>query len=36
MALVVKKSPANAEDSRDVGSVPRLGGSLGEGHGNSL
>ena len=34
--LVVKNPPANAGDIRDVGSVPRLGRSPGEGHGNPL
>ena len=29
-------SPANAEDARDMGSVPRLGRSSGEGNGNQL
>ena len=33
-ALVVKKLPANAGDIRDVGLIPGLGKSLGEGHGN--
>ena len=32
--LVVKNMPANAEDVRDAGSVPGLGGSPGGGHGN--
>ena len=36
MALVVKNSPANAGDIRDVGSIPGLGRSPGEGHGNLL
>ena len=36
MALVVKNMPANAGDIRDVGSVPGLGRSPGEGHGNPL
>ena len=35
-ALVVKNSPANAGDIRDVGPVPGLGRSPGGGHGNSL
>ena len=35
-ALVVKNPPANAGDTRDVGSIPRLGRSLGGGHGNPL
>ena len=34
VALVVKNPPANAGDTRDVGSVPGLGRSTGEGHGN--
>ena len=36
MALVVKKLPANAGDVRDTGSIPGLGRSPGEGHGNPL
>ena len=36
MALVVKNPPANAGDLRDVGSIPGLGRSLGEGNGNPL
>ena len=36
MALVVKKLPANGGDIRDAGSIPRLGGSPGGGHGNPL
>ena len=36
VALVVKNMPANAGDIRDVGSVPGLGRSPGEGHGNPL
>ena len=35
-ALVVKKSPANTGDIRDVGSVPGWGRSPGGGHGNPL
>ena len=35
VALVVKNLPANAGD-RDEGSVPELGRSPGEGHGNPL
>ena len=35
-SLVVKNSPANAGDIRDVGLIPGLGGSPGEGHGNPL
>ena len=34
MELVLKNSLANAEDIRDTGSVPGLGRSPGEGHGN--
>ena len=34
VALVVKNLPANAGDIRDAGSIPGLGRSLGEGHGN--
>ena len=33
---MVKNPPANAEDPRDVGSIPGLGRSPGEGHGNPL
>ena len=33
---VVKNPPANAGDTQDVGSVPGLGRSLGEGNGNPL
>ena len=33
---MVKNPPANAEDSRDVGVVPRLGRSPGGGNGNPL
>ena len=38
VALVIKKkrTPANAGDVRDVDSIPGLGRSLGEEHGNSL
>ena len=38
MALVVKNPPANAGDirDRDVGSIPGVGRSPGEGHGNPL
>ena len=36
MALVVKNLPANAEDVRDMGSIPGSGRSPGGGHGNSL
>ena len=35
MVLVVKNLPANAGDIRDVGSIPGLGRSSGEGNGNS-
>ena len=34
MALVVKNSPANAGDARDVGSIPGLGRSPRGGNGN--
>ena len=36
MALVVKNPPARAGDLREVGLIPRLGRSLGGGHGNPL
>ena len=36
MALVIKNSSANAGDARDVGLIPGLGRSPGEGHGNPL
>jgi len=36
VVLVVKNPPANAGDLRDSGSVPGLGRSPGEGHGNPL
>ena len=36
MALVAKNSPANAEDTRDTGSISGLGRSPGEGNGNPL
>ena len=36
VALVVKNPPANAGDARDVGSIPGLGRSPGEGNGNPL
>ena len=36
VALEVKNPPANAGDIRDVGSVPGLGRSPGEGNGNPL
>ena len=35
-ALVVKNLPANAGDTRDVGSIPGLRRSPGEGNGNPL
>ena len=34
VVLVVKNLPANAGGVRDAASIPRLGRSLGEGHGN--
>ena len=36
MMLVVKNPPANAGGLRDAGSIPGLGRSPGEGHGNPL
>ena len=36
MALVVKNLPAHAGDIRAAGSIPGLGRSSGEGHGNPL
>ena len=36
VAQLVKNSPANAEDTRDVGSIPGSGRSSGEGNGNLL
>ena len=33
---VVKNPPASAEETGDVGSIPGLGRSAGEGHGNPL
>ena len=36
VAQVVKDPPAKAGDSRDVGSIPGLGRSPGEGNGNPL
>ena len=36
MVLVVKNLPDNAGDVRDVGLIPGLGRSLGEGHGSPL
>ena len=35
-ALVVKNLPVNAGDTRNVGSIPGLGRSPGEGHGHLL
>ena len=35
VALVVKNLPTNAGDTRDTGSIPWWGRSLGGGHGNS-
>ena len=36
VVLVVKNLPVNAEDARDVGSIPGLGISFREWHGNPL
>ena len=36
VVLLVKNLPANAGDIRDVGLIPGLGRSPGEGHGNPL
>ena len=36
VALVVTNPPANADDVRDLGSIPGLGRSFGEGHGNPI
>ena len=36
VALMVKNSPANAQDVRDASLIPGSGRSLREGHGNSL
>ena len=36
MTLKVKNPPTNAGDARDMSSVPGLGRSSGEGHGNPL
>ena len=36
MAQLVKNLPANAEDSRDAGSIPESGRSPGVGNGNLL
>ena len=32
--IVIKNLPANAGDTRDMGSIPRSGRSLGKGNGN--
>ena len=34
VALMIRKTPANAGDVRDMGSIPGLGRSPGGGHGN--
>ena len=36
MAQTLKDLPANGGDTEDVGSIPELGKSPGEGNGNSL
>ena len=36
VVLVIMSLPAKAGDVRDVGSVPEMGRSPGEGHGNPL
>ena len=36
MVLLVKTPPANAGDIKDMGSIPGLGRSSGEGNGNPL
>ena len=36
VAQTVKNPPANAGDIRDVGVIPELGRSPGDGHGNPL
>ena len=36
VVLMIKNQPANAGDLRDMGSIPGLRRSLGEGHGNPL
>ena len=36
VAPMVKKLPANAGDTRDMGLIPESGRSLGGGHGNPL
>ena len=33
---MIKNAPANAEDIRDIGSIPGLGRCPGEGYGNAL
>ena len=34
--LVVKNPPASSDDARDLGLIPGLGRSPGDGHGNAL
>ena len=36
VGLMVKNAPATAGDARDMGPIPGLGGSPGEGNGNPL
>ena len=36
VAQLVKNAPVNVGDTRDAGSIPGLGESLGEGNGNLL
>ena len=36
MAILVKKSPANGGELRDLGLIPGLGRSPGRGHGNPV
>ena len=36
VVVVVKNSPANAKEVKDLGSIPGLGRSPGGGHGNTL
>ena len=36
VALIVKNQPANAEEARDMGSIPGLGRSLAVENGNPL
>ena len=36
MAIMVKNPPVNAGDIREAGSIPRLGRSPGDEHGNPL